>query len=185
MLKQSSGIDEQGSIVWQLALILLLAWVLVYLCLWKGVQWTGKVLLCNLQSTQLIDSSNFFRVDRLLHCNIPVHRHHPSDRERRHSARLRHRHRLLHQAAVGATARPDGAAKYLTTTNVCLKTVHHPVNVIAGVGERGRTELQLDRDRIWKHDRLRQLQQDRDEHLSVSCGIVCKTAPLAHKQSHR
>ena len=53
-----------------------------------------------------------------------------------------------------------------------MKAVRHPVNVLAGVGERGRTELQLDRDRIWKHDRLRQLQQDRDEHLSVSCGCL-------------
>ena len=43
VLKQSDGIDEQGTIVWQLALILLLAWAIVYLCLWKGVRWTGKV----------------------------------------------------------------------------------------------------------------------------------------------
>ena len=45
VLKQSSGIEEQGNIVWQLALILLLAWTLVYLCLWKGVEWTGKVII--------------------------------------------------------------------------------------------------------------------------------------------
>ena len=43
VLQQSDGIEEQGTIIWQLALILLFAWTLVYLCLFKGVRWTGKV----------------------------------------------------------------------------------------------------------------------------------------------
>ncbi len=43
VLKQSSGIQDSGTVIWQLALLLLLAWVLVYLCLWKGIRWTGKV----------------------------------------------------------------------------------------------------------------------------------------------
>ncbi|ELU15127.1 hypothetical protein CAPTEDRAFT_142937 [Capitella teleta] len=44
ILQQTDGIEDQGSIIWQLALILLLSWVLVYLCLFKGVRWTGKAI---------------------------------------------------------------------------------------------------------------------------------------------
>lgn len=43
VLQQSAGVGEAGSIVWELALLLLFAWVLVYLCLWKGIKLTGKV----------------------------------------------------------------------------------------------------------------------------------------------
>lgn len=39
----SQGIDEIGSLRWELALCLLLAWVLCYFCVWKGVRSTGKV----------------------------------------------------------------------------------------------------------------------------------------------
>uniref|UniRef100_A0AAQ4R924 Transporter n=1 Tax=Gasterosteus aculeatus aculeatus TaxID=481459 RepID=A0AAQ4R924_GASAC len=40
----SQGIDEIGSLRWELALCLLLAWVLCYFCVWKGVRSTGKVV---------------------------------------------------------------------------------------------------------------------------------------------
>lgn len=39
----SSGIDESGKILWPLALCLLLAWLVVFLCMMKGVQTAGKV----------------------------------------------------------------------------------------------------------------------------------------------
>ncbi|ESO10226.1 hypothetical protein HELRODRAFT_72882 [Helobdella robusta] len=44
ILKQSSGIDVPETIQWELALLLLSIWILVYLCLFKGVQLTGKVV---------------------------------------------------------------------------------------------------------------------------------------------
>uniref|UniRef100_A0A672Z6X2 Transporter n=1 Tax=Sphaeramia orbicularis TaxID=375764 RepID=A0A672Z6X2_9TELE len=44
ILGLSSGIDEIGSIRWDLALCLLLAWTLCYFCVWKGVKSTGKVV---------------------------------------------------------------------------------------------------------------------------------------------
>ncbi|XP_064418063.1 sodium- and chloride-dependent creatine transporter 1-like [Latimeria chalumnae] len=44
MLKVSSGVDEPGSINWELVLCLLAAWTLVYFCVWKGVKLTGKIV---------------------------------------------------------------------------------------------------------------------------------------------
>ncbi|KAK5912544.1 hypothetical protein CesoFtcFv8_002404 [Champsocephalus esox] len=40
----SNGIEEIGSLRWDLALCLLLAWTLCYFCVWKGVKSTGKVV---------------------------------------------------------------------------------------------------------------------------------------------
>ncbi|XP_022243351.1 sodium- and chloride-dependent GABA transporter 2-like [Limulus polyphemus] len=44
ILRISSGIDEMGDVNWDLALCLLLAWILCYFCIWKGVKSTGKVV---------------------------------------------------------------------------------------------------------------------------------------------
>ncbi|XP_064631980.1 sodium- and chloride-dependent creatine transporter 1-like isoform X2 [Lineus longissimus] len=44
ILQISSGIDEPGTIVWELALALFVAWVICYFCVWKGVKSTGKVV---------------------------------------------------------------------------------------------------------------------------------------------
>lgn len=42
-LRISSGIDQMGSLNWDMALCLLIAWVMCYFCIWKGVKSTGKV----------------------------------------------------------------------------------------------------------------------------------------------
>ncbi|XP_067113843.1 LOW QUALITY PROTEIN: sodium- and chloride-dependent GABA transporter 2-like [Osmerus mordax] len=42
VLKISSGMEEVGSIRWELALCLLLTWVICYFCVWKGIKSTGK-----------------------------------------------------------------------------------------------------------------------------------------------
>lgn len=39
----SAGIEELGSVRWELALCLLASWVFCYFCIWKGVQSSGKV----------------------------------------------------------------------------------------------------------------------------------------------
>jgi len=44
ILKVSSGIDEMGAFNLELFGLLILAWVLVYFCIWKGVKATGKVV---------------------------------------------------------------------------------------------------------------------------------------------
>lgn len=44
VLDLSAGIHELGGIRWQLMLCLLAAWVIVFLCLCKGVKSSGKVV---------------------------------------------------------------------------------------------------------------------------------------------
>lgn len=43
VLEKTSGIEEAGGVRWELFSCLLLAWVIVYLCIFKGVKSTGKV----------------------------------------------------------------------------------------------------------------------------------------------
>ncbi|XP_068457193.1 sodium- and chloride-dependent GABA transporter 3-like, partial [Clinocottus analis] len=44
VLGMSGGIEELGSVRWELALCLLACWVLCYFCIWKGVRSSGKVV---------------------------------------------------------------------------------------------------------------------------------------------
>ncbi|XP_033729945.1 sodium- and chloride-dependent creatine transporter 1-like [Pecten maximus] len=44
VLQLTTDITEGGGIIWQLALSLLVVWIIVYFCVWKGVKWTGKVV---------------------------------------------------------------------------------------------------------------------------------------------
>jgi len=44
ILQKSEGIEEVGTVVWQLAVSLLIVWILCYFCIWRGVKWTGKVV---------------------------------------------------------------------------------------------------------------------------------------------
>ncbi|KAM8974390.1 sodium- and chloride-dependent GABA transporter 2 [Pelodytes ibericus] len=44
VLNISDGIDNLGGLQWELALCLLLAWIICYFCIWKGVKSTGKVV---------------------------------------------------------------------------------------------------------------------------------------------
>ncbi|KAL7390521.1 hypothetical protein ABVT39_022776 [Epinephelus coioides] len=42
VLKISGGIEEVGSLRWELVLCLILTWVICYFCVWKGIKSTGK-----------------------------------------------------------------------------------------------------------------------------------------------
>ncbi|XP_041083114.1 sodium- and chloride-dependent GABA transporter 2-like isoform X1 [Polyodon spathula] len=44
VLKISGGIDEVGSLHWEMTLCFLLTWIICYFCVWKGVKSTGKVV---------------------------------------------------------------------------------------------------------------------------------------------
>ncbi|KAK6470571.1 solute carrier family 6 member 11a [Huso huso] len=44
VLSISGGIEEVGSLHWELMLCLLLCWIICYFCVWKGVKSTGKVV---------------------------------------------------------------------------------------------------------------------------------------------
>ncbi|TRY57272.1 hypothetical protein DNTS_003317 [Danionella cerebrum] len=43
VLERTSGVEETGTLRWELFLLLMLGWILVYLCIFKGVKSTGKV----------------------------------------------------------------------------------------------------------------------------------------------
>ncbi|XP_051255873.1 sodium- and chloride-dependent GABA transporter ine [Dicentrarchus labrax] len=90
MLEQTSGVEEAGVVRWELFLILLLAWILIYFCIFKGVKSTGKVvyftalfpyiilialLINNAQLPGAIDGITFFIVpewDKLLSVEVWV-----------------------------------------------------------------------------------------------------------------
>ncbi|XP_061600345.1 sodium- and chloride-dependent GABA transporter 2-like [Cololabis saira] len=42
VLNISGGIEELGSLRWELVLCLILSWVICYFCIWKGIKSTGK-----------------------------------------------------------------------------------------------------------------------------------------------
>ncbi|XP_065356097.1 sodium- and chloride-dependent glycine transporter 1 [Calliphora vicina] len=44
ILKISKGIDEIGTVQWQLFLAVLIAWIMVYVCIIKGIETVGKVV---------------------------------------------------------------------------------------------------------------------------------------------
>ena len=44
VLAESSGIEEMGSVQWHLALCLFAAWVVIFLCLIKGIKSSGRVV---------------------------------------------------------------------------------------------------------------------------------------------
>ena len=46
VLRLSAGLGEPGAINWDLALCLLFAWVLCFVCIVKGVKISGKVFNC-------------------------------------------------------------------------------------------------------------------------------------------
>jgi hypothetical protein len=43
LLEKTDGIEEAGGVRWELFGLLLVAWAIVYLCIFKGVKSTGKV----------------------------------------------------------------------------------------------------------------------------------------------
>ncbi|XP_010900342.1 sodium- and chloride-dependent betaine transporter [Esox lucius] len=44
VLAISGGIDEVGSVRWELMLCLLACWAVCYFCIWKGIRYSGKVV---------------------------------------------------------------------------------------------------------------------------------------------
>lgn len=43
VLELSDGIDSPGIVKWELFVCLLIAWIGIYFCMWKGVKSSGKV----------------------------------------------------------------------------------------------------------------------------------------------
>lgn len=44
VLQVTDSFDEVGSLRWELVACLVIAWLLTYFCIFKGIQWTGKVV---------------------------------------------------------------------------------------------------------------------------------------------
>ncbi|RDD46443.1 Sodium- and chloride-dependent GABA transporter 2 [Trichoplax sp. H2] len=61
VLNKTANPDISGPVKWDLALLLILAWVIVYLCIFKGVKWTGKVVYFTATFPYLVLVILFFR----------------------------------------------------------------------------------------------------------------------------
>uniref|UniRef100_A0A5S6QXS4 Transporter n=1 Tax=Trichuris muris TaxID=70415 RepID=A0A5S6QXS4_TRIMR len=60
-LNMSDGIEQLGFVQWKLALALLVAWVLCYFAIFRGIKWTGKVLYVTAIFPYLLLVVLFFR----------------------------------------------------------------------------------------------------------------------------
>ncbi|XP_053399618.1 sodium- and chloride-dependent taurine transporter-like isoform X2 [Mercenaria mercenaria] len=54
VLDISEGVDQPGVIKWDLCLCLLLAWIVVYFCIWKGIKGSGKVMYFTVTSPYIL-----------------------------------------------------------------------------------------------------------------------------------
>ena len=99
MLKISSGIDHITGIRWELAGCLLLAWIIVYCALWKGIKSIGKVKYSNilLLYTTVISTRSGRLRDRL----VPLRDPGGAAGEGGHTARILGWDHLLPHTAVG------------------------------------------------------------------------------------
>ncbi|XP_013414369.1 sodium- and chloride-dependent GABA transporter 1 isoform X2 [Lingula anatina] len=61
MLNRSDSIEDMGSLSWELSLTLLLAWILVYLCILKGIKSSGKAVYFTATFPYVILIIFFFR----------------------------------------------------------------------------------------------------------------------------
>ena len=78
VLNQTNSIDETGKIRWQLVLCLLLAWMVVYFCMWKGVKSAGKVIELHKYYASLLsfkkgkNNKNLLRRERSSHTRLQL-----------------------------------------------------------------------------------------------------------------
>lgn len=61
VLRISDGLAEAGTVNWDLALCLLLGWIICYLCVWKGVKSTGRVVYFTATFPYVLLTIIFFR----------------------------------------------------------------------------------------------------------------------------
>lgn len=54
MLRISGGIEQPGELRFELAMCLLLGWIIVYFCVWKGIKSAGKVIVPNMFTSYLL-----------------------------------------------------------------------------------------------------------------------------------
>lgn len=79
VLAISGGIEQIGSIRWEVLLCLIVMWIICYFCIWKGVRSTGKVftqalklwLMCIKYIFKCRNDFSFF-TGGVFHCYLPL-----------------------------------------------------------------------------------------------------------------
>lgn len=108
VLHLTGSVHDLGTIRWELALCLLLSWIVCYFCVWKGVKSTGKV------GTVKNKQSRLYWSRYRLHHYILISR----TRERSH----------VYRGSVGSTVGPETPSMLSQTIQNNLHILYLPLN---------------------------------------------------------
>lgn len=130
----SEGLHDPGPVRWPLALCLLAAWIVIFLCMLKGIRSSGKVnhhnvfIACSPKRSLLLYclAKHAFVLcvssGGLCDGYLPVFRAHCFGHQRCYTGRLPSGHRVLSHTGLGPISKCTGAVGERVKLSILLKT---------------------------------------------------------------